>query len=100
MDDTLVQAAAEIAAHAGRELEALVGVSSPSGEIAGAEEAISVCAALLPTEARIERLGCSTEGGADDFLARLGGSGGRRLLLLGHIDTVVEHRSHKPLRRE
>ena len=100
MDETLEQAAAEIAAHAGRELEALVAVSSPSGDIAGAEEALAVCAALLPTDARIERLGCSTEGGADDFVASLRGTGAGRLLLLGHVDTVIDHRSHKPLRRD
>jgi glutamate carboxypeptidase len=100
MDVTLARQAAEIAARAERELEALVAVSSPSGDVDGAEEAILVCAALLPPEAQIERLPCSTSGGADDFLARISGTGSRRLLLLGHLDTVIDHRSHKPLRRD
>jgi glutamate carboxypeptidase len=93
------RAAAEIGARAVRELEALVAVSSPSGDRPGAEEALAVCAALLPSEASIERVGSSTEG-ADDFIARITGTGRGRLLLLGHVDTVIAHRSHAPLRRE
>ena len=61
--------AAEIARRAVRELEALVAVSSPSGDVHGAEECASVCAALLPDEAEIERLPCSSEGHAPDLLA-------------------------------
>jgi glutamate carboxypeptidase len=100
MDPTLAADAAEIAAHAERELEALVAVSSPSGDLAGAEEAIAVCAALLPPQAQIERVPCSTSDGAADLLARIPGTGARRLLLVGHLDTVIDHHSHKPLRRD
>ena len=100
MDATLDADAAEIAARAQRELEALVAVSSPSGDLDGAEEAVAVCAALLPPQATVERIPCSTTGGADDFLARIQGTGARRILLVGHLDTVIDHRSHKPLRRE
>ncbi len=100
VDSTLGTDAADLAARAERELEALVGVSSPSGDLDGAEEAIAVCAALLPAAAQCERVPCSTRGGADDFIARIEGQGERRLLLLGHIDTVIEHRSHRPLRRD
>jgi glutamate carboxypeptidase len=92
--------AGEIAAHAERELEALVAVSSPSGDLAGAEEAIALCVALLPPEAVVERVTCSTPGSAPDLIARIAGQGTRRLLLLGHIDTVISHDSHGPLRRE
>ncbi len=92
--------AAEIAARAERDLEALVAVSSPSGDVPGADEALAVCAALLPPEAVIERIPCSTAGGAADFVARIAGSGSRRILLLGHIDTVIAHASHGPLRRD
>lgn len=99
MDQFVAQAAAEIAARAERELEALVGVSSPSGDVAGAEEALAVCAALLPTEARIERVPSSTPGSAPDLIARLSGRGSRRLLLLGHVDTVIGHDAHVPLQR-
>lgn len=93
-------AAAEIAARAERELEVLVGVSSPSGDLAGAEQAIAVCAELLPAGATSQRLACSTPGGAPDLLVYVSGSGTKRLLLLGHLDTVVGHEAHAPLRRE
>ncbi len=100
MDPTIAAGAAEIAANAERELDALVAVSSPSGDLPGAEEAIAVCTALLPPSSVVERLECSTPGGAPDMLARISGRGRRRLLLLGHVDTVIGHRAHTPLRRE
>jgi glutamate carboxypeptidase len=99
--DELIAAGAEaIAARAERELEALVAISSPSGDLDGAEEAVALCAALLPTEAQTERVPCSTEGSAPDLVARIPGTGSRRMLLLGHLDTVIHHRSHRPLRRD
>jgi glutamate carboxypeptidase len=91
---------AAVAARVERELDALVAVSSPSGDAAGAEEAIAVASALLPAEARIERPPCSSPDHAPDLLARMGGDGARRLLLLCHLDTVVPHSAHRPLRRE
>jgi glutamate carboxypeptidase len=100
MDPFVADGAAEIASRAHRELEALVGVSSPSGDVDGAEEALAVCAALLPPEAEIERVECSTPGSAPDLIARIRGSGTGTLLLLGHVDTVIGHSSHTPLRRE
>jgi glutamate carboxypeptidase len=100
MDDAIHREAAEIAARAERELEALVAVSSPSGDIDGAEEAIAVCVALLPVEAKVERLPCSTERSADDLVATIPGRGARRLLLLGHVDTVIGHHAHGPLKRD
>ena len=100
MESLIADGAAEIAARAERELEALVGISSPSGDIDGAEEAVALCAALLPPEARIERPTCSTPGSAPDMLARISGRGTRRVLLLGHLDTVVSHAAHVPLRRD
>jgi glutamate carboxypeptidase len=96
----VAEGAAQIAARATRELEALVAVSSPSGDVPGAEEAIAVCVALLPSVARIERVPCSSPGSAHDLIARIPGSGSRRLLLLGHIDTVIGHASHAPLRHD
>jgi glutamate carboxypeptidase len=96
----VAKAADAIAARAERELEALVGVSSPSGDHGGAEEAAAVTAALLPAEAAVERLPCSSSDYADDLLARLSGSGSGRILLLGHLDTVVSHAGHRPLERE
>lgn len=90
----------QISLSAERELEALVAVSSPSGDLDGAEEAIALCAALLPAEAAVERVACSSPGGAPDLVARVAGTGSRRLLLLGHVDTVVDHQSHERLRRD
>ena len=100
MDDFLRGAAGEIAARAERELEALVAVSSPSGDVQGAEEALALCAALLPAAAEIKRVPSSTPGSAPDLVARLSGSGSRRALLLGHVDTVIGHDAHGPLRRD
>jgi glutamate carboxypeptidase len=88
-----------IAARAPRELEALVAVSSPSGDVHGAEEAAAVAAALAPGEADVERIPCSSPDHAPDLLIRLAGTGSRRILLLGHLDTVVSHEEHRPLRR-
>jgi glutamate carboxypeptidase len=99
-DQVIAGHADEISSRAERELEALVAVSSPSGDIEGAEEAIAVCVALLPVEATVERVPCSTEGGAPDLVATIAGQGAGRLLLLGHIDTVIGHHAHGPLRRD
>ena len=99
MDPWILQAAAEIGRRAPRELEALVAVSSPSGDVHGASECASVCAALLPDEATVERVPCSSPNHAEDLVARLRGTGARRVLLVGHIDTVVAHAQHKPLTR-
>ena len=99
MDPWILQAAAEIGRRAPRELEALVAVSSPSGDVHGANECASVCAALLPDEAVVERVPCSSPNHAEDLVARLHGTGTRRVLLVGHIDTVVAHAQHKPLTR-
>ena len=100
MDPWVQAAAAEIGKRAVRELEALVGVSSPSGDIHGADECAAVCAALLPEEAEIERIPCSSPDHALDLLARLKGTGKRRVLLLGHLDTVIAHEGHRPLTRQ
>ena len=66
-------------------------VSSPSGDLAGAEEAASIAAALAPDDATVERVPCSSPGHADDLVLRVQGTGSRRLLLVGHLDTVIAH---------
>jgi glutamate carboxypeptidase len=96
----VAEQAAEIARWAGDALEQLVAVSSPSGDREGAEAAVAVSRGLLPPEAAVERLPCSSAAHADDLLARLSGSGTRRILLLGHLDTVVSHGAHRPLERD
>ena len=100
MDEWVEKCSQEIARRAPRELEALVAVSSPSGDRHGAEECASVCAALTPDDAELEHVPCSSPEHADDLIARLRGSGSGRLLLLGHLDTVVAHGAHRALARE
>jgi glutamate carboxypeptidase len=96
----LIEAAPRLALVAERELEALVGVSSPSGDVEGAEECVALSTAFLPPEAEVERLPCSTPGHAPDLCGRLRGTGAKRLLLLGHLDTVVPHDAHRRLERD
>jgi glutamate carboxypeptidase len=100
VDPWIAQHAAAIATRAERELEALVAISTPSGDVHGADEAAALVAALAPDEATIERVECSSPDHAADLIIRLTGSGSRRLLLLGHLDTVVAHDEHRPLTRD
>jgi glutamate carboxypeptidase len=88
-----------VAARAEEDLAALVAVSSPSGDVPGAEAAVAVARSMLPPEAEVERLACSSPGHAGDLVGRLRGSGEGTLLLLGHLDTVVSHEVHRPLER-
>jgi glutamate carboxypeptidase len=92
--------AKSIAARALPEVERLVAVSSPSGDARAAEEIVALVTALLPPEARIERIPCSSPAHAPDLVARLAGDGERRLLLVGHLDTVVAHDAHRPTARD
>jgi glutamate carboxypeptidase len=89
-----------IARGAEADTEALVAISSPSGDIAAADAALELCAERLPDAAVIERVPCSSPGHAQDMIARVPGSGRRRILLLGHVDTVIAHADHLPLTRE
>src|SRR5215213_9698777 len=100
MDEWVARCSHEIGRRAERELEALVAVSSPSGDRHGADECVAVCAALLPDDATLERVPCSSPDHALDLVARLAGTGEGRVLLLGHVDTVVAHAAHRPLERD
>jgi glutamate carboxypeptidase len=96
-DPFIAAAVEEIAVSAERELEALVDISTPSGDVEAAERAIALCSALLPQGTAVQRPACSTAGCAPDLLARIAGTGRRRLLLLGHVDTVISHDAHEQL---
>ena len=87
--------AVEIAERALRETVELVAISSPSGDAEAAERAVAAATAMLPAAATVERIECSSPGHAPDLLARASGSGRRRILLLGHLDTVVAHERHR-----
>jgi glutamate carboxypeptidase len=100
MDPWIAAAAEEIAAHAPAELEQLVAVSSPSGDIAGADAAIEVVLEHVPEGVRVERPACSSADHADDLIVTLEGTGSGRIVLLGHVDTVHAHDVHVPLARD
>jgi len=87
--------AEQIAARAERELEALVAVSTPSGDARAAEEAIAIAVALAPEAARAHRIPCSSPEHAPDLVLSVTGTGTRRILLLGHLDTVIAHPDHR-----
>jgi glutamate carboxypeptidase len=95
MDAWVTEAAAQIARTAQHELALLVAVSSPSGDVPGAEATLAIARTLLPADAHVERVPCSSAGHADDLIARVRGSGRARLLLVGHVDTVVAHDEHE-----
>jgi glutamate carboxypeptidase len=98
VDQWIAESSGSIADRAVRELQALVGVSTPSGDVEGAREAAAIAAALLPDGAEVEQLRCSSPDHAPDLLARVRGtSASGRILLLGHLDTVVAHDRHRPL---
>jgi glutamate carboxypeptidase len=96
----MIESASRMALAAERELEALVAVSSPSGDVEGAEECVALATAFLPTEAEVERVDCSTPGHARDLIGRQRGQGSKRVLLLGHLDTVVGHDAHRAIERD
>ena len=98
MDTWIAEAAHRIAVRAPEEVALLVGISSPSGDIAGAEEVLQIATKLAPAAARVERAPCSSADHAEDLILRLEGSGSGRIVLLGHVDTVVSHSDHLPLR--
>jgi len=99
-DPLIAAEAQELAASATEELRELVDISSPSGDVDGAERALAMCVGLLPAGASIDRPGCSSPNHAPDLIGTVTGTGTRKLMLLGHVDTVVSHDAHQPLRRD
>jgi glutamate carboxypeptidase len=92
--------ATAIASRALPEVEQLVAISSPSGDAEAAEEIVVLASSMLPAEAEIERIPCSSPAHAPDLVARIRGTGSARLLLVGHLDTVVAHGSHRGTARD
>ena len=98
MDPWIAEAAARIAARAPQELERLVAVSSPSGDVHGAHEAFAVACSLAPAGTRVERSPCSSADHAEDLILTLAGTApSGRIVLLGHVDTVHSHGDHRAL---
>ena len=87
--------AAALAEEARRRTVELVAISPPSGDREAAERCVAAASAMLPAAAEVERPACSSADHAPDLLARLRGSGRARILLLGHLDTVVAHARHR-----
>lgn len=87
--------AAAIAERALLEATELVAISSPSGDAEAAERAVAAMLPMLPAAAAVERIPCSSPDHAPDLLARLRGSGAARIVLVGHLDTVVAHERHR-----
>lgn len=100
MSADLAGLAARLAPRAVEEMDRLVAVSSPFGDHPGAERAIELCTRFLPQGARVQRLPCSTEACSPDLLGVIDGQGTRRILLLGHLDTVISHAHHHPPRAD
>ena len=101
MDPWIAEAAERIAARAPEELERLVAVSSPSGDIAGAEAAFDV-AHLARARGRARGARAVLVGRSrrrpDPHAAGHGAAG--RIVLLGHVDTVHSHDDHRALERD
>lgn len=100
MDAWIAQAAERIALRAPEEVALLVGVSSPSGDVDAAEQVLALATKLAPAAAVVQREPCSSADHAEDLILRLQGSGSGRVVLLGHIDTVIAHDEHLTLRRD
>ena len=92
MDPWIAEAAQRIAARAPEELARLVGVSSPSGDVAGAEEAFDVAIALAPAE-RARGARCVLVGRSRRRPDRHAGGHGRR------AHRAARPRRHGPLAR-
>lgn len=93
-------ATTEVTARVQAEMEALCAVSSPWGDHPGVERCIELAVSFLPAGGEVERIPSSSSACADDLLVRYRGSGSRRLMLLGHLDTVVAHAHHRPVTLE
>lgn len=81
------------------ELIALVDIPTPNGDVGQAEAAFTAVKGMLPAGAEVERMDSSTPGHAPTLVARMAGTGERRMLLLGHVDTVFSADEHQAAER-
>jgi glutamate carboxypeptidase len=88
---------AEVAARVRAEMEALCAVSSPWSDHPGAERCIELVLDFLPAGGEVQRITSSSEPCVDDLVVTYPGTGSPRLMLLGHLDTVVAHAAHRPV---
>jgi glutamate carboxypeptidase len=95
-----LDAPTEVTARVQAEMEALCGVSSPWGDHAGAERCIELAVSFLPEGGEVQRIPSSSTACVDDLLVLYRGTGTRRLMLLGHVDTVIAHEHHRAVTRE
>src|SRR4051812_22432752 len=100
MDEWVARCSHEIGRRAERELEALVAVSSPPGDRHRAAERLAVGTALPPDNPALDALPCSSPDHALALVARLAGTGEGRVVLHGHVDTVVAHTAHRAFERD
>ncbi|MDO9352112.1 MAG: M20/M25/M40 family metallo-hydrolase [Solirubrobacteraceae bacterium] len=91
----LIDLAPAVAERALRLLPVLVDISSPFGDVPGAQRCVDASIAAVPA-ATVTRLRSSSPGNEDDLLLTIHGTGRRRVLLLGHLDTVIPHPEHRP----
>jgi glutamate carboxypeptidase len=91
----LLALAPAVAERALRLLPVLVDISSPFGDIDGARRCVAASIAAVP-QADVTRLPSSSPGLEDDLLLTIRGTGRGRVLLLGHLDTVIPHAEHRP----
>jgi glutamate carboxypeptidase len=99
VDSALPELAESLAPRVLDQTRRLVALSTPSGDLENTESAVELCTRFLPGWSA-ERVPCSTDGCAPDLIATVLGSGTRRLLFLGHLDTVVSHIEHQPAREQ
>ncbi|MBJ7471941.1 MAG: M20/M25/M40 family metallo-hydrolase [Solirubrobacteraceae bacterium] len=94
---SLIDLGPAVAERALRLTPVLVDISSPFGDPVGAARAVDACIAAVPT-ADVVRLPSSSPGLEDDLLLTVRGTGRRRIVLVGHLDTVIPTDQHRPAR--
>ncbi|MGI8633676.1 MAG: M20/M25/M40 family metallo-hydrolase [Solirubrobacterales bacterium] len=100
MDRWIAEHARRLTRSAPEQIARLVDAPSPNGEADGARACLEILRRLLPSAAAVSGDPSSTSGYADDLRATVTGTGRGRLLLLGHVDTVIPRADHRPATRD